>query len=267
MDEKSEAQLRSEEEVRRILRERGYNQSSLVDESEYIPNKKSLVKPLLCIFCFLVVASAVFLYLQSDKMKLSNNSGDSPTVSDMSAPIVSSEKKDSSKINDTNTKKQSSGTDNSTDGEKKYQDTIAKNQAEYEKKKAELDEQTKKILQQYEQQRKEREEQYAKDKAESEEKQAKCNAFKAEYPDAESYRTKYGINDLWNVYKTAQSEYNHANSVLNSAIASGVQSRIEAAQRSVEQKRQAMNSAHSTWQSAYNNLNTAYNNLYREACL
>lgn len=114
----------------------------------------------------------------------------------------------------------------------------------------------------------ERNAQYAKEQAEREAKQAKCDAFKAQYPDVDTYKTKNGnLDELWNTYQDAKSKYNSALNSYGQSSPNHSDEWKEAVWKGVKEKEAAMNAAYNAWNSSNTALSNGYNNSFREACL
>lgn len=114
----------------------------------------------------------------------------------------------------------------------------------------------------------ERSAQYAKEQAEREAKQAKCDAFKAQYPDVDTYKAKNGnLDELWNAYQDAKSKYNSALNSYGHSNPNRSDEWREAVWKGVEEKEATMNAAYNAWNSSNTALSNGYNNGFREACL
>lgn len=114
----------------------------------------------------------------------------------------------------------------------------------------------------------ERSAQYAKEQAEREAKQAKCDAFKAQYPDVDTYKEKNGnLDELWNAYQDAKSKYNSALNSYGQSNPNHSDEWREAVWKGVKEKEATMNAAYDAWNSSNTTLSNGYNNGFREACL
>ena len=110
--------------------------------------------------------------------------------------------------------------------------------------------------------------QYAKEQAEREAKQAECDAFKAQYPDVDTYKAKNGnLDELWNAYQDAKSKYNSALNSYGHSNPNHSDEWREAVWKGVEEKEATMNAAYNAWNSSNTTLSNGYNNGFREACL
>ena len=114
----------------------------------------------------------------------------------------------------------------------------------------------------------ERSTQYAKEQAEREAKQARCDAFKAQYPDVNTYKAKNGnLDELWNAYQDAKSKYNSALNSYGQSNPNHSDEWREAVWKGVKEKEAIMNAAYNAWNSSNTALSNGYNDGFREACL
>lgn len=149
---------------------------------------------------------------------------------------------------------------------------LAQNLARIEEESKAWDAELEKRVQERQEQSAARNAQYAEEQAEREAKQAKCNAFKAEYPDADTFKSKNGnLDELYNNWQVAQSAYYSAADSYNSYISKyGAEHSAEYLTRlseSLDKKRAEMNAAQNAWSSSNTRLSNEYNSKYREACL
>lgn len=110
--------------------------------------------------------------------------------------------------------------------------------------------------------------QYAKEQAERETKQARCDAFKAQYPDVNTYKAKNGnLDELWNAYQDAKSKYNSALNSYGQSNPNHSDEWREAVWKGVKKKEAIMNAAYNAWNFSNTALSNGYNDGFREACL
>lgn len=192
-NEKSEAQLKNEVEVKRILEERGYSPASSKKRVAKTFGKSFSLKPLITVLAVTVLLAGGWMYLQNNSL---NNS--SRTTSD-GMVFTDGEWLSDSQMNPENTEANDMEYQYSqAENDEQYQEALAKNKAEYERKKAELDAETSQKLKAFDQQREERNAQYAAEQAERERRaaaieaqqqqreqvaKAKCDDYKATYGD------------------------------------------------------------------------------------